>query len=84
MVLGRWSVLERLSSRFLLGFQSMTPSSEDLAAQYARMSESELMDLARSYDGLLEVAQAALRAEFARRGLEPPLVKNRENGSSVG
>jgi predicted RNA-binding Zn-ribbon protein involved in translation (DUF1610 family) len=53
----------------------MTPSSEDLAAQYARMSESELMDLARSYDGLLEVAQAALRAEFARRGLEPPLVE---------
>jgi len=53
----------------------MTPSPEDLAAQYAQMSETELMELARSYDGLLEIAQAALRAEFARRGLEPPLVE---------
>lgn len=33
------------------------------------------MELAHSYDGLLEVAQSALRAEFARRGLEPPLVE---------
>jgi predicted RNA-binding Zn-ribbon protein involved in translation (DUF1610 family) len=56
----------------------MTPSPEDLAAQYAQMSETELMELARSYDGLLEVAQVALRAEFARRGLEPPLVEEPE------
>lgn len=56
----------------------MTPSPEDLAAQYAQMSETELMELARSYDGLLEIAQAALRAEFARRGLEPPLVEETE------
>lgn len=56
----------------------MTPSPEDLAAQYAQMSEAELMELARSYDGLLEVAQVALRAEFARRGLEPPLVEEPE------
>jgi hypothetical protein len=53
----------------------MTPSPEELAAQYEQMSEMELMDLARSYDGLLEIAQVALRAEFARRGLEPPLVE---------
>jgi len=53
----------------------MTPGPEDLAAQYALMSETELLELARAYDGLLEVAQAALRAEFARRGLEPPLVE---------
>jgi hypothetical protein len=53
----------------------MTPSPEDLAAQYAQMSESELMELAGSYDGLVETAQVALRAEFARRGLEPPLVE---------
>jgi hypothetical protein len=53
----------------------MTPSPEDLAAQYMQMSETELMELARSYDGLLEIAQVALRAEFARRGLEPPLVE---------
>ena len=53
----------------------MTPNPEDLAAQYAQMSETELMELARSYDGLLEAAQVALRAEFARRGLEAPLVE---------
>ncbi|MGA3346859.1 MAG: DUF2007 domain-containing protein [Terracidiphilus sp.] len=53
----------------------MTPSPGDLAAQYAQMSETELMELARSYDGLLEIAQVALRAEFARRGLEPPLAE---------
>jgi len=56
----------------------MTPSPEDLAAQYAQMSETELMELARSYDGLLEIAQVALRAEFVRRGLEPPLVDEPE------
>jgi len=53
----------------------MTPSPDDLAARYAGMSETELLELARSYDGLLEIAQVALRAEFARRGLEPPLVE---------
>jgi len=53
----------------------MTPSPEDLAAQFAQMSETELMELARSYDGLVETAQAALRAEFARRGFEPPLAE---------
>jgi hypothetical protein len=53
----------------------MAPTPENLAAQYAQMSETELMELARSYDGLLEVAQSALREEFARRGLEPPLVE---------
>ena len=52
----------------------MKPSPEDLAAEYAVMSDIELMELARSYDELLEIAQEALRAEFARRGLEPPPV----------
>lgn len=53
----------------------MIPSPEDLAAQYAHLSETELMELARSYNGLLAVAQVALRAEFARRGLELPLME---------
>lgn len=57
----------------------MTPSSEELAAQYAQMSETELTELAHSYDDLLDVAQAALRAEFARRGLEPPLAEEPES-----
>ena len=56
----------------------MTPSPEDLAAQYAQMSETELMELARSYDDLLDIAQVALRSEFTRRGLEPPLVEEVE------
>jgi hypothetical protein len=55
-----------------------TPSPEDLAVQYSQMSEPELIELVRSYDGLLEIAQEALRAEFARRGLEPPLVDEPE------
>ena len=53
-------------------------SPEELAAQYAQMSETELMELARSYDGLLAIAQVVLRAEFARRGLEPALVEEPE------
>ncbi len=44
------------------------------AAEYGRMSETELMGLAASYDTLVADAQSALRAEFARRGMEPPLV----------
>jgi predicted RNA-binding Zn-ribbon protein involved in translation (DUF1610 family) len=56
----------------------MMPSPEELAAQYAQMSESELMELVRSYDGLLDIALVLLRAEFARRGLEPPLVGESE------
>ena len=53
----------------------MTLGPENFAAQYAQMSETELLELAQSYDGMLEIAQEALRAEFARRGLEPPLVE---------
>lgn len=53
----------------------MTNGEEDFAARYAQISEIELMELAQSYGRLLENAQAALRAEFARRGLEPPLVE---------
>ena len=65
-------------SQILLEFRCMTPSPEDLAAQYEQMSEMELMELAHSYDGLIEFAQVALREEFARRGLEPPLVEEPE------
>jgi ribosomal protein L37AE/L43A len=55
----------------------MTNGQEDFAARYAQMGEMELMELAQSYDRLLENAQAALRAEFARRGLEPPEVEEK-------
>ncbi len=52
----------------------MNPDREELVANYGEMGETELMDLARSYDTLTDPAQTTLRAEFARRGLEPPLV----------
>ena len=47
----------------------------ELAKLYSEMSETELMDVARAYDGLQEPAQALLREEFTRRGLEPPLIE---------
>jgi Putative prokaryotic signal transducing protein len=50
----------------------------DVVANYARLNEGELMDVARSYDSLTDAAQSALRAEFARRGLEPPLVEEED------
>lgn len=38
------------------------------------MSEAELLRFARAYDTLTDPAQSALRAEFSKRNLEPPLV----------
>jgi hypothetical protein len=49
---------------------------QDFTARYAEMGEEELMNLARSYDSLTDSAQTALREEFRRRGLEPPLIDN--------
>lgn len=46
--------------------------------RYSAMSEIELMNLAREYDGLVDEAQRALRAEFASRGLQPPLIEEEE------
>ena len=56
------------------------PESDEtlFATTYQGMSEPELMRTARVYDTLREPAQAALRAEFARRGLEPPLIDAEE------
>jgi hypothetical protein len=48
---------------------------EDLVHQYARMSEVELLEFARTYDSLTAPAQTALRAEFSRRNLDPPEVE---------
>lgn len=56
----------------------MTNGQHDFPSRYAAMSETELMELARAYDSLVEPAQAALRAEFARRNLEPPLLDEPE------
>ena len=53
----------------------MNSQPEDFAQNYSSMGEIELFHLARSYDSLTEPAQAALRAEFAHRHLEPPEVE---------
>ena len=52
----------------------MGPTAQELAAHYAEMSETELMELARSWEGLTPIAQQVLRAEFDRRRLQPPLL----------
>lgn len=53
----------------------MESASEQLAARYAAMSDVELMEIAQQYDSLTRLAQSALRTEFAKRNLEPPLVE---------
>jgi hypothetical protein len=50
------------------------PRENELLETYRSASDGELLDLALTYDSLTEVAQNALRAEFARRGLEPPVI----------
>ena len=50
------------------------------ALNYAGMSENELQRVARAYGDLTDEAQAALRAEFARRKMEAPLVEE-DDGS---
>jgi hypothetical protein len=52
---------------------------EELAADYAKLGELELLELAHSYDSLTDPAQAALRAEFARRNLEPPYIEEKDD-----
>ncbi len=56
----------------------MDLSRERIAATYAAMSEPELMEIARSYDSLTEMAQESLRQEFSRRKLEPPLIEEED------
>jgi Putative prokaryotic signal transducing protein len=51
---------------------------EDIAEGYSQMVDGELLRLAHSYDSLTDTAQAALRAEFSRRHLEPPVIEDEE------
>jgi hypothetical protein len=44
------------------------------AIQYAELTRDQLLQLARDYDSLNDTAQTALRAEFARREMQPPLI----------
>ena len=50
-------------------------SEPNFAAYYADLSESELVRIGLAYDSLVDEAQTAIRAEFARRGLEAPLIE---------
>jgi hypothetical protein len=59
----------------------MSRTPEEFAKHYAQMSEVELMELAQAYDSLTDIAKDALRAEFARRNLEPPLVEEAEEAA---
>jgi hypothetical protein len=55
------------------------PGSSDesgFANEYAQMGEAELLKIAAAYDSLVESAKDALRAEFSRRKMEPPLVED--------
>ncbi len=56
----------------------MASDRNEMDANYAAMNELELMQIAQDYDSLTETAQSALRAEFARRHLEPPLIEDEE------
>ena len=56
------------------------PSSDaarNFAKEYVGMNEGELLHLAASYDSLVEPAQVALREEFARRKMEPPVIEDK-------
>ena len=56
---------------------------DEIAANYARMGEMELLRVAHSYESLTDTAQAALRLEFVRRKLEPPLIEDPEEAPQL-
>ncbi len=62
----------------LLLFRSMDVGKEALVKKYAGLGDLELQELARSYDSLADVAQEALREEFARRNLQPEWIGDAE------
>jgi hypothetical protein len=59
----------------LLLSRAMEIKAEDLVHHYGQLGDAELIEIAQSYDSLTDVAQAALRKEFARRNLEPPVIE---------
>lgn len=65
---------------------TMQPGSDSVrgfSEKYARMNEGDLVNVAGSYDSLVEPAQEALRGEFARRGMEAPLVDEEDGRDEV-
>jgi hypothetical protein len=55
----------------------------NFSQEYARMNAEELLHLAASYDSLVEAAQNALRGEFARRGMEAPVIEGDDDRVEV-
>jgi hypothetical protein len=53
------------------------------AGEYARMTQEELLKTAAGYDSLVEPAKDALRAEFAGRRMEPPLIEDNADRQEV-
>jgi len=56
----------------------MATEQNEFVVRYTVMGDAELLEVARDYDSLTEPAQVALRAEFARRGMEAPLIEGSE------
>ena len=50
------------------------PGRNELANAYRSASDATLVEIAQDYDSLTPAAQGVLRAEFDRRGLQPPEV----------
>jgi hypothetical protein len=61
-----------------LGNESLANPFADL---YAELSRDQLLQLAQDYDSLNDAAQTALRSEFARREMQPPLIAEGEDVS---
>lgn len=59
----------------------MRIDAKEIAADYARMWEAELVELAQDYASLTDTAQVILRAEFARRNLQPPILEEKDEAS---
>jgi hypothetical protein len=67
--------LERFGTILCMTPEPSSDPARRFADEYVQMSEGELLNLATSYHSLVEPAQDALRGEFARRGMEPPMVE---------
>jgi hypothetical protein len=62
-----------------------TPDYLEIEARMKRMDHAALERVGASYDSLTDQAKALVRAEYARRSLEPPLVEEEpeQNGEGV-
>ena len=57
---------------------------EDVKAQFAAMSDDEMLSLGQQYASLTDDAQALVRAEFKRRQLETPDAEEEQPDALIG